>query len=441
MIKRSDIVIIIISLFLVTGVVIYVLNLKPHYIWSEGYSTTRDEPYDASVLNELLDGYFPGKKVEVVSDADLLEKLSPDDNKHYTYFYLGQYPFYTDSTTDLLIGFVERGNDVFIAANYMPEQLTNRLTKKPYIPDDNIDLLDLIVDTTSAENETYAPDDQALSNFETRSMTFNFTFNEFRNSKGYTYAFYDRNEAVPYQWNYFMPEFIESKGNAEILGTIKTKNLSNFIRIPCGHGYFYLYSTPITFTNFYLLKEERMEYTSKVLSYLKPGDIIYDTYSNSAPREKPNNSEQEEGPLRFILSNTALRTAWYTLLATLLLFILFRAKRMQRSIPVLEPNENRSLEFVQTIGRMYFLQRNHKQLAQQKMRLFQHFIQERYQIPAANLTDEHFQQKLHLKSEVGMQTIQDILKQFKYIENTNEVTANDIINLHQALDYFYSHCK
>jgi hypothetical protein len=210
--------------------------------------------------------------------------------------------------------------------------------------------------------------------------------------------------------------------------------------VPYGKGYFYFHTNPIAFTNLFLLEENKVEYTSKVLSYFKPGDIIWDQYSFSFKPEDPNNDNQGEGPLKYILSQTSLRWAWYTILAGMGVFLLFRTKRMQQSIPVMEPNENKSLEFVQTIGRMYFLRRQHHHLVIQKMKLFNHFIQERYQIPGL-VHDQAFIEKLHMKSEIPIKELESLYELAHALEAKKVVKDEELITLHNTLDHFYKHCK
>ena len=45
------------------------------------------------------------------------------------------------------------------------------------------------------------------------------------------------------------------------------------------------------------------------------------------------------------------------------------------------------------------------------------------------------------RSEIKEDDIRKIFKHYKYIENTNEVTNEDLIELHTLIDYFYKNCK
>jgi hypothetical protein len=65
------------------------------------------------------------------------------------------------------------------------------------------------------------------------------------------------------------------------------------------------------------------------------------------------NSKSSQFLLRFILSNPALKYAWWVLLGGLALFIFFNAKRKQRIVPIVEPLKNNSVDFVKSIGNLY----------------------------------------------------------------------------------------
>jgi len=221
--------------------------------------------------------------------------------------------------------------------------------------------------------------------------------------------------------------------------------LINFMRAPYGEGTFYLHTTPIVFSNYHLLDSTNLAYANGAFSYLPPGKIYWDEYSKTleAVGRQRNNSQRQlsaESPLQYILSQPALTWAWYLLLAMGLLFLLFRTKRRQRVIPVLQPNTNTSLEFVSTIGRLYFLQNSHRKLALQKMKLFQNFVRERYQIRGHEL-DAEFIEKLIAKSEVSPKLIDKILLIHRNITNSKLVTENTLIDFHNLMDEFYRTCK
>jgi hypothetical protein len=226
-------------------------------------------------------------------------------------------------------------------------------------------------------------------------------------------------------------------------------DLVNFAQRPYGEGNFYLHTMPLAFTNYHLLEEDKLEYVDKVFSHLQEGPIYWDEYSGVSERvgEAINNRDYNSGnrmlraesPLQFILSKPALSWAWYLLLTAVLLYVVFLSRRRQRVIPVLQKNTNTSLEFLSTIGHLYFLQNNHKQLALQKMQLFRSFIREKYHLHGLEF-DEEFKKRLQQKSDVDRPIIDEIFLIHSNIKK-RPITENTLIDFHKALEQFYRHCK
>ena len=123
-----------------------------------------------------------------------------------------------------------------------------------------------------------------------------------------------------------------------------------------------------------------------------------------------------------------------------MLYLIFRGKRKQRVIPILEKNKNTSLEFISTIGRLYFLRNNHKDLAHQKMRLFLAFVRERYHINTKDL-DHSFVKSLAAISEVAEERIDQIVLMSNNVSGGSFISDATLIDFHKKIDYFYKNCK
>lgn len=220
-------------------------------------------------------------------------------------------------------------------------------------------------------------------------------------------------------------------------------SLINFAKIPYGEGTFYLHTTPLTFSNIAMLDSNSLQYANRVFSHLTIGKIYWDEYSKIRgvpPGKESNRALSKDSPLQYVLSQPPLAWAWYLLLAMAFLYLLFRTKRKQRIIPVLEPNTNTSLQFVSTIGRLYFLQNNHKQLALQKMKLWLNFVRERYHLRGVEV-DEAFQQKLIAKSEVSEIVVGKIFRWHHDIVESDDIVSQMLIEFHQLIEEFYRTCK
>ncbi|MEZ5013389.1 MAG: DUF4350 domain-containing protein [Chitinophagales bacterium] len=436
---RRNTIVIVIIVVLAIGLIVYLIagnSNNRDYSWTPSYRPESEQPFGGMVIYELLDSYFPGHSMQTVNYN--IDKALRDADGHTTYFFLGSTAYYSDSTFNDLKEFVRRGNDAFFGVDVMPDQLESLLadisTYHGAMPDTTwyVDQNGDSVYYTQNNGYGYT---SGLENIDSRKNKMNFTDSIFHRDTAYNFSIVIKEEVQSWDWNYFLSTYLAKLESYEPLGTGLTDNFYNFIRIPYGSGYFYVHVNPLAFTNYFLIQKDKKEYAEKALSYLSSGDILWDEESRSYPHTQ----NQSEGPLKYILSQRSLRWAWYCLIASLLLYLAFRAKRMQQPIPVTEKNENKSLEFVQTIGRMYLLRKNHHQLGQQKIKLFYQFISERYKIPLAP-NEKGFLDKLHLKSEIPLTDIEAIFKQAKYMEHT-DVNADDLIELHIMLQSFYTHCK
>jgi hypothetical protein len=231
--------------------------------------------------------------------------------------------------------------------------------------------------------------------------------------------------------------FCDSATPFIMLGYVDS-NYVNYMQLPYGNGSFLFHTSPMVFANCEMLSKESLEYAGKVFSYLNDGDIYWDEYSKKY--ERRSQAGPSQSPLKYILSQPSLRWAWYLLLAATFLYIIFHAKRKQRAIPVLEPNINTSLEFVKTIGTLYYQQNNPKKICSHKMRLFLEFIRNRYYLQT-NTMDEQLLQRISQKSALPLITIEKIFQKHKFIEACVSITEEDFIAFHQSLEYFYKNCK
>ena len=73
------------------------------------------------------------------------------------------------------------------------------------------------------------------------------------------------------------------------------------------------------------------------------------------------------------------------------------------------------------------------------MRLFLHFIRDRYKIPTRNL-DDTFITQLTQQSQVEQDIIKKILLLNTNINSASHITENTLISFHQHIEAFYNNC-
>ncbi|MEW6470391.1 MAG: hypothetical protein AB1458_15875 [Bacteroidota bacterium] len=428
-------IIIVVSVLLTVGGLVwlfYYLNDGGNkYKWYEDYRMSNKEPYGGYVISELLRSYYKNEKFEVMkkSFSETMKKDSAS-KAGKNYVFIGENIFLDSASLQDLLKFVKKGNNAFIASKDIPEELMH-------------EIYDYVCN----------PYWQGYSYYEDSLAEMNFYHPALEDKKNYRYIYRIRDKNYYYNWRCIDGSYFCDEPTRFIpLGYLHADHDSkmvNFAKINYGKGHVYLHTSPLVFTNFFLVSDTGVAYAEKVFSHLQPGTIYWDEYSRVPHYEKKKSNDpwdndrgnQGESPLQYILAQPGLKWAWYMMFALALVYLLFRAKRRQRIIPLIEPNVNTSLEFVQTIGRLYFINNDHRKLCIQKMKQFLAFIRARYFVATNNL-DEKLIQRIAVKSQVPEEKVALIFKQYNWLSKTGlEITDFELIKFHESMDYFYKNCK
>lgn len=241
------------------------------------------------------------------------------------------------------------------------------------------------------------------------------------NSKSYTYSKgINLNEIVSY-------DTIHS----QVLGyqEVEGKKYPNLIKTKYGNGYFIIHTQPIVFTNYNLLKTQNEEYVAQILSYLPNFDIVFDDTQAKLSSTSPH-------PLRYIFSTRELKWAWQLALFSILIFIIFRAKRRQRIIPIIEKLPNTSLDFAKTIGNLYFENGKPKDVIYKKITYFLEHIRNTYLLDTHNLNDD-FIHKLASKTNIELIEIERLIKFIANLSTQREIGENNLLLLDKMIYQFY----
>lgn len=218
------------------------------------------------------------------------------------------------------------------------------------------------------------------------------------------------------------------KPQVEILGKTVEKNNSdqaNFIKIKFGKGNVYVHCEPLFMTNYYLLKSGNIKYAQDVFSYLDDKETIWFVESNA---------KVSRFFMRFILSNPALKYAWWVLLGGLVLFVFFNAKRKQRIVPVIEPLKNTSVDFVKSIGNLYLQEGDFHDMMVKKAQYFLNKVRLDFLIDTQNL-DEEFAKKLQFKTGKTIEMINEAINLIKKAQDPYaHVIKEDLARMNKLLD-------
>lgn len=150
---------------------------------------------------------------------------------------------------------------------------------------------------------------------------------------------------------------------------------------PWGKGEIILVSTPLLFTNYGVLDENNANFLFRLLSQMGEFPIVRSEGYMQAT------AQTQQSPFRYLLAHQPLRWALYLTMITILLFMIFTAKRRQRPIPVVRAPANKSLEFAELIGTLYLRKKDHAGLVRKKFAYLAEVLRREIQVDIEEVAD------------------------------------------------------
>lgn len=461
-----------------TALHFYNKRFEAKYQWGTNYIYDNDQPYGVSILYQLLNSYTDNnfEKIEELNLREFLNTKTKDSIA--TYFVIGNHCNYDVEDVKSLKKFAKKGNTVFLALEELPYNLIDELgsgtsdiskiieSSTESNNEEEIDsvYLEYFEENDSIWDEDYQEDEVKEEDYYYYDEDFyyedyyyedyydydsqkriavkaNFIDSSLKVNTNYRFVNRYKDENIAINWKYFRDDFVDGALDHEKLGVIN-RNKSNFIRIKYGRGQILIHSNPVFFTNYHLLKPEAADYAAKVFSYFPEGPIYWDRNSKlwSVTQSNSSSGNDAETPFSYILKQKSLKWAFYMVWTLVILFVMFNLWRKQRAIPVKFPKSNSTLEFIHTIGELYFTQKNNRKLAIQKMNMFVKSVRTKYYITEKD--EEKFIQILSKKSEIAAADIQNIFAKYKIIKNSNdELHDDDLVIFYQLLKKFTKNSK
>ncbi len=373
--------------------------------WQRSYSKDDTIPYGTYLLFESLESYFA--QPASVNRRSLYEVVYEETFAPQNLFFICQ-RFEPDSLdTQALKNAVSSGAHAFIATEYLGDYLT--------------DFLGVRLRTDWA----FSDDDEDTDEHQKEETGIYFLEN-FIDEERYLYFFRKGSTA-----SYFT--YLKEDTLVVALGQ-NAKDKVNFLKVPHGKGYFWLHANPLLFTNYSMVQEIPRNYLEKSLSQLPSAPILWDSYYTLGRKEA-------RTPLRFILANDALRWAYYLCTVAFLLFVLFESKRRQRVIPVVRSPTNTTLEFVETIGQMYFQKKQHTDLALKKIQFFKAFLREHFFVQTAVLNAQ-VAEKIAARTACNVGDLYALFNLIERIEHApHPLTEDELLRLSERIEAVKAHMR
>lgn len=357
--------------------------------WRPSYSRFHRKPFGAELVHERLTDLFP----EVISvnerpGADAYTR-SPNEaiGSPVNHVFIDR-AFVPDiNSAERLLELARAGDRVFIAAEHIGGPLGDSLRlvmdAKPWDPVDTVSDIRFVGDPRIAEGV-------------------------FRYARGFPGAYFTAYDSA-------RTRVLAVDGSANPV----------LLEYAWGRGGIVLCSAPMALTNYHLLKGRNATFIAGAFSVLPVRPVLWDEAYKGGRAEA-------RTPMRYILSQPALRWAWFLALALVVLYMLVFARRQQRAIPILAEPRNASRELLHTLGRLYWHKGDHPDLAN---KMIAHFKDDVRQYTYLRTFDYEGGTIDHLTAKTGLerQEVADRLNAIARRENAGRLSEKDLLELSNEL--------
>ena len=367
---------------------------EPIYEWKEKHNFEDEQPQGLYIFKELTERFF--------KDIPTTTNGYSEDTLNVNSLYIQFVPNYLDhSAVDSLISIAAAGNDVLIIGDYFNDRILDTI---PNLFEDKY-----LVDS---------------------SVTFNFTNPELTTDSGFVYHFIDRNFTPRLKNEFHLLEGFDWDDDLQYINVVTPDSLALMTGFPIGEGRIFCHVLKDVFYNYSYQQSQMFDYTQKVLSHFEPQHVyllnpftIYDS-----------RNENSKNPLDFIMSQPALKAAYYLLILGTLLYVFFGGKRKQKIIPVTERNENTSLEYIETVSQLFYQQGQHEKLVTHMRNIFHHKMQKKFFIAP---DDPNYVTVLSKKSKISMTELQYVMGRFKNLDDNFSFRGDQLVSLNRRLENIY----
>lgn len=369
--------------------------------WRPSYTSVSKIPFGCFVLFNELPNIFSNNEIESVENSMYDILIQRDSSIRSNYLIINDFVYLDEQETNQVLKYVADGNQVFIASNNLTGQLADTL---------NIEI----------RQQYDIQEDSVKASFTNQ----NFEQEHFYFTRGVDPSYFASVDTLKTEilghLQFKSSTFLENNEDE-----IKVK--PNFIKTSFGKGNFLINTLPIAYTNYYVLGDNS-NYSVQSFSYLNDKLLYWDDYKKSGRKVITS-------PMRFILNQPALKWSYYLLVIGLLLFVIFKAKREQRIIPIIKPLENSSVEFAKTVGSLYYQHRDYTNLNNKKITYFLTHIRNKYYLNTSVL-DENLITQLSAKAGKPKEETKALIELILSLKNKTVHTEQDSLTLVQKINTF-----
>lgn len=232
---------------------------------------------------------------------------------------------------------------------------------------------------------------------------------------------------------------VDEKERIERIDTFAIKKVPAAVSVPYGKGEVIFVSSPLLFTNYGMLEGNTSVYIFRLMSYLADLPV----YRTEAYVKTDAMLVAEQSPFREFIKRPPLRWALYLALLGVVLFMIFTARRRQRVIPIMSKPANRSLEFIQLIGTLYYQRKDHVNLVRKKFKLFAEELRKTAGVDISDVnTDDSEYLLLAEKTGMNSDRLKKVIRQIRLVlHSEGNISVEEMRSLIDAMDTIVSHAK
>ena len=232
---------------------------------------------------------------------------------------------------------------------------------------------------------------------------------------------------------------VDEKERIERIDTFAIKKVPTAVSVPYGKGEVIFVSSPLLFTNYGMLEGNTSVYIFRLMSYLADLPV----YRTEAYVKTDAMLVAEQSPFREFIKRPPLRWALYLALLGVVLFMIFTARRRQRIIPIMSKPANRSLEFIQLIGTLYYQRKDHVDLVRKKFKLFAEELRKTAGVDISDVnTDDREYLLLAEKTGMNSDRLKKVIRQIRLVlHSEGNISVEEMRSLIDAMDTIVRHAK
>ncbi len=368
---------------------------------TETYSKNDRNPFGGYIAYHQLNNMF--SKNTIREKRQSFDKTWNDiSDTASMYVCMSATLYLNEAEVKAMLDYVYAGNTLFIASGHIDAGLLNEIgCRQLFGPENPFAYYDSLRNTNTAFKET----------------PFSYYYRPFKNS------FYYKDSVF-----------------TKVLG-VNEGNQPNFLLFFHGRGKLLLHCDPRAFSNYFLLKQENYQYLQHAFAYTTsdPEHLYWDDYylRLTARRKSDNGNNKSFSSLSEIMKHPPLKAAFWLSLLLLLLYIVFGAKRRQRIIEKIKPNENTTVTFTETIGRLYLQKKDNKNIAEKMTTYFNEHVRNQYFLNT-NLVNDDFITTLSRKSGVDKQVVESLYRAIQHAHDSAVVDDYQLLSLNEQIQKFYT---